>query len=153
MQTFLPYADFYESSYCLDDRRLNKQIIECKQILLVLEGKSDAWSNHPAVLMWKGHAGGLSEYALAMCHEYESRKKKRHSCNEFIADVWRLNEITYPSWLGYEPFHSMHRAVLLDKDKEWYGRFDWTEKPAEKFWNKSRWSYPYVWPSRIKEFN
>lgn len=35
-----------------DKRRYNKQIVECKQILDALNGKS-AWSNHPCTLQYK----------------------------------------------------------------------------------------------------
>ena len=31
MQTFLPYADFVECARVLDDKRLNKQIVEAEQ--------------------------------------------------------------------------------------------------------------------------
>ena len=56
MQTFLPYADFNKSAEVLDNRRLNKQILEGYQILKVL-GNPDpraGWRNHPAVKMWRG---------------------------------------------------------------------------------------------------
>lgn len=36
MQTFLPYGSYTESARCLDNRRLNKQRSECKQILNAL---------------------------------------------------------------------------------------------------------------------
>ena len=56
MQTFLPYPSKRESLDALDNKRLNKQILECYQILNILTGnsKSNAWRNHPAVLMWEG---------------------------------------------------------------------------------------------------
>jgi len=53
MQTFLPYPSKRESLDALDNKRLNKQILEGYQILKVLSGASPsgAWRNHPAVLM------------------------------------------------------------------------------------------------------
>jgi hypothetical protein len=53
MQTFLPYSDYEASAQTLDNKRLNKQILEGYQILKVLSGASPsgAWRNHPAVLM------------------------------------------------------------------------------------------------------
>lgn len=56
MQTFLPYTNTLDAARALDNKRLNKQILECYQILNVLSGRSkgNGWKNHPAVLMWKG---------------------------------------------------------------------------------------------------
>lgn len=81
MQTFLPFPSFSESASVLDDKRLGKQRVECKQILQALQrgkytckhcGYCDpgpcpdrcsvnvvhswrltAWKNHPAVKMWE----------------------------------------------------------------------------------------------------
>ena len=50
-----------ETARSLDKRRLNKQIIECQQILDALEGKK-AWSNHPCTLQYKGYERWLSNY-------------------------------------------------------------------------------------------
>lgn len=148
MQTFLPYADFRKSAACLDNKRLNKQIIECKQILMCLTGKSQAWKNHPAVLMWNGYAKCLADYGLALCQEFNNRFKHQHGYSTIFIDT----SFHAPPWLGYEPYHSMHRAVLLDKDPEWYGQFGWTEKPAVKVKNQGRMSYPYLWPSKMEQF-
>ena len=56
MQTFLPDKSFVNSSRILDYRRLGKQRVEARQIYNILIGntKSNAWRNHPAVLMWRG---------------------------------------------------------------------------------------------------
>lgn len=40
MQTFLPYKSFVKSAACLDMRRLGKQRVEAKQILMALTGES-----------------------------------------------------------------------------------------------------------------
>lgn len=50
-----------ETAKVLDKRRLNKQIIECQQILDALSGKS-AWSNHPCTLQYKEHQLWLYDY-------------------------------------------------------------------------------------------
>ena len=42
MQIFLPYKDIFETAKCLDIKRLNKQIIECEQILNTIDGESRA---------------------------------------------------------------------------------------------------------------
>jgi len=40
MQTFLPYKDYNQCAEILDNKRLNKQILESYQILKVLSGQS-----------------------------------------------------------------------------------------------------------------
>ena len=40
MQTFLPYKDFDQCAETLDNKRLNKQILESYQILKVLSNQS-----------------------------------------------------------------------------------------------------------------
>jgi hypothetical protein len=150
MQTFLPYADFAKSAACLDSKRLNKQILECKQILAALTGESKGYINHPAVKQWIGLDVKLRAYGMCLTYEYALRNNKRHA----IKFITHVNEISIPPpWLGYEPYHASHRSVLLAKDFAHYSQFGWSEKPAEKFWNKNRWSYPYIWPSKMEEFS
>lgn len=50
-----------ETAIALDRGRLNKQIIECRQILDALNG-AKAWSNHPCVLQYRGHEKWLEHY-------------------------------------------------------------------------------------------
>ena len=50
-----------ETAQALDGLRLNKQIIECRQILDALNGKK-AWSNHPCTLQYKEHQLWLYDY-------------------------------------------------------------------------------------------
>lgn len=52
MQVFIIDTPLYTASI-LDKKRLHKQIVECKQIMNVIEGKTKAWANHPAVLQYK----------------------------------------------------------------------------------------------------
>jgi hypothetical protein len=100
--------------------------------------------------MWKGYEVCLAGYGYLCASEFELRHTKNHALKPFFFKLFDESPLLIkPIWLGYEPFHSMHRAVLLDKDPEWYGQFGWTEKPAKKIKNGSRMSYPYVWPSKI----
>jgi hypothetical protein len=75
MQTFLPYKDYNQCAEILDNKRLNKQILESYQILKVLSGQSQsgAWRNHPAVLMWKNAEKSLRIYVNAMIKEARFR--------------------------------------------------------------------------------
>src|SRR5919107_1251142 len=67
MQTFVPYADFEASARALDQKRLGKQRVEVIQIVRALTVPGYAWSQHPAVLMWKGYEEALGRYGLTMC--------------------------------------------------------------------------------------
>ena len=60
MQVFIVGTPF-ETAKALDKRRLNKQIIECKQILDALNG-AKAWSNHPCILQYRGYEKWLMNY-------------------------------------------------------------------------------------------
>ena len=63
MQTFLPYSDFGKTTICLDNKRLNKQIVEGVQILQCIMGRgSTRWRNHPVVKMWMGYEISLYYY-------------------------------------------------------------------------------------------
>ena len=71
MQTFLPSSDYEYSAQSLDNKRLNKQILEGYQVMKVLSGASETggWRNHPAVLMWKGAEKSLMDYIDHMVYE------------------------------------------------------------------------------------
>lgn len=66
MQIFLPYSSPFLTAKILDKKRLNKQIIECKQIIKAIKGESNAWKNHPVVLMYKNHLDWLNYYMKSL---------------------------------------------------------------------------------------
>lgn len=148
MQTFLPYPSFRESARCLDYRRLGKQRVECKQLLLALgvpvgdhTPTTSSWANHPAAKMWSGHELSLMEYATEVCHEWIRRGYNDTLLPQFKdcwwQGVWNGDyKLSSPDWLGCEPLHASHRSNLLRKDREWYGKFHWIEPDT----------LPYVWP-------
>lgn len=133
MQTFLPSSSFIESAKMLDSKRLNKQILECYQILNVLSGKSPTggWRNHPAVLMWKGYERGLWKYVQAMVFEARNRGIKTEN-NE--ANLNRLKELCWDNWGNTAPSFwndttklmrvvTTHKASLFNKDPFYYMKF------------------------------
>jgi hypothetical protein len=75
MQTFLPYPNAWASARCLDNKRLGKQRVECKQILLALgidvgehRGNPESrWRHHPAVRMWRSHELYLADLVRTAC--------------------------------------------------------------------------------------
>lgn len=147
MQTFLPLPNFKASAGCLDNRRLGKQRVECKQILLCLgipvghhrPGRT-GWRHHPAVLMWAGHALALLVYGIVMCREWKQRGFRDNLEKEFL-DVYSrrrrfVRHNRYPSWFKDDLLHASHRSNLLRKDAAYYSRFGWSEPP----------DLPYYWP-------
>lgn len=156
MQTFLPSPSFEESARCLDDRRLRSQRNEALVILRTLLGEyeSGGWPRHPAVKMWRGYEGALIRYALAVCDQLERRGCATGHTDPApfheLARRHKLNPDTAadPPWVGDDRLHASHRAALLAKNPNWYGRFNWPEQPAKA---DSRGSLPYFWPEAKKE--
>lgn len=62
MQVFVPYPEPIKVAQCLDAKRLNKQIIECRQILDAIDGTGKGWFNHPVVKMYKPYRDWLFYY-------------------------------------------------------------------------------------------
>ena len=58
----MPYVNPFHVACCLDRRRLNKQIIECRQILKAIAEPAGPWGHHPVVQMWASHSFWLSFY-------------------------------------------------------------------------------------------
>lgn len=149
MQTFLPYPSYAKSARVLDNKRLGKQRVECKQILRALgvaiggqSGPGRGWVHHPAVVMWRGYEHSLCNYAIAMCHEWRRRGfadsllPEFRDAQRYLRGGWRLFRPT-PTFVGNQQFHASHRSNLLRKDPVHYGQFGWAE-PAD---------LPYHWPA------
>lgn len=137
MQTFLPSSNPVTTARWLDSKRLNKQILECYQILNVLSGKSPTggWRNHPAVLMWKGYERGLWQYVQAMIREARERGIRTEN-NE--ANLNRLKEQCWDDWGQTQPSFwtdtnklmrvtTTHKASLFDKDPMYYSSFGYAK--------------------------
>jgi hypothetical protein len=149
MQTFLPYEDFARSASVIDTKRLGKQRVEAKQILIALGvnvgdhigNASSRWRHHPAVLMWKGHEDWLATYAVCICREWINRGCRDSLLGQFADAAAMMPIQQYPKWLGVAEFHRSHRSNLLRKYPEHYSRFGWSEPD----------DLEYVWPSRGEE--
>lgn len=140
MQTFLPSPSYDESARVLDNKRLGKQRVETKQILLALPKTEGGWINHPATKMWRGHEISLCQYGLAMCWEWQRRGYKDSLYDFFAAALAQYEEdgrtFLPPPWLGEDEVHASHRSNLLRKDREFYSQYGWAESD----------DLPYVWP-------
>tara|TARA_B100000214_G_scaffold168130_1_gene120744 strand:- start:413 stop:865 length:453 start_codon:yes stop_codon:yes gene_type:complete len=130
MQTFLPYESFNKSASVLDWRRLGKQRVEGMQIINAINNPNpQGWKNHPATIMWTPYVDALKHYTNVMIREWISRGYNNNM------EIYDVNNMVKPHWLGKEEFHSSHRANLLRKDYEYYSQFGWKENPKS----------PYVW--------
>lgn len=148
MQTFLPYPSYTKSARVLDDKRLGKQRVECKQILRALgvligglAGSGKGWVHHPAVNMWRGYEHSLCNYAIAICQEWQRRGfedsllREFRECRSNLRGGWQLF-MPRPHWVGDARVHASHRSNLLRKDAQHYGKFGWRESA----------DLPYFWP-------
>lgn len=141
MQTFVPHGPrFHETAYALDYRRLGKQRVETKQILMALRGESKGWVNHPAVKMWKGYEPALALYGAVMCKEWKRRgyvDNLRPYFDAILHDyVVAGNDLVMPPWLYDDAVTLSHRSNLVRKDADFYGP-KWPEVADD---------LPYVWP-------
>ena len=154
MQTFLPYKGFELSAQTLDYKRLGKQRVEAFQVLNVLLGRTETkakgWVNHPITRMWKGYENALKLYTNVMIDEWVFRGYNNTMVKEDI-----VGKIVYPQWVGYELFHSSHRANLLRKDNEFYSKYVWNENPSSPYaWydtDKKQW-YLQIVSTGIREY-
>lgn len=104
-----------ETAMVLDKKRLNKQIIECQQMLDALNGKTKAWANHPCTLQYHGYERWLLCYMSCLL---------RYKCGEYqraeISDAWcKLNK---PHFHTEEFFDQMKRR-LYTKDNTHYAQW------------------------------
>lgn len=149
MQTFLPLPRFKDSAAVLDNKRLGKQRVECKQILLCLGvpvgdhvpvSGGSKWRNHPAVRMWAGHEIALAAYSIVVCREWRRRGFQDTLLAQFMARYGVLRptvaRVDYPPWFSDPELHASHRSNLLRKDYRYYSKFGWME-PID---------LPYIWP-------
>lgn len=133
MQTFLPHPAMRDSLDALDNKRLNKQVLETYQILKVLSGQSpsNAWRNHPAVLMWEGAEDELWRYGMTAIAMADMRNIKTENN---LANFKSLAKISATHWQNNEPawrknptivkrVNTTHQANLYRKDPIYYEHY------------------------------
>lgn len=130
MQTFVPFDNFEDSASVLDNKRLNKQLLEGRQIYKILASNQlkGAWVNHPAVKMWRGFDNALFEYLRVIKDECLYRniqtEKNWNALTEMHDGNWyRGNNIVMPNWWGNDKVHESHRNNLYVKDPTHYDMF------------------------------
>lgn len=154
MQTFVPYADLDKSAYVLDNKRLNKQLLEGRQIYNILSKnqRSGAWVNHPAVKMWRNYDTGLFSYLEAIKNECVHRGISTEKNWNAILDMhdknWhRGDNSVMPAWWGDERVHESHRNNLYVKDPEFYVDFMYDNRVT--CCDKCN----YFWPTHNTQYN
>ena len=115
MQVFVPYPSPIDVAKCLDPRRLRKQIIECDQILAAIEGRSNAWKNHPVVKMYSPYYSWLHDYDLSL--QYYA------AGNMDMAEYWsQWADGCRPLFLTQD-FCDQHKRRLYTKAPNLYPQF------------------------------
>ena len=104
-----------ETATALDNRRLNKQIIECQQILDALNG-AKALSNHPCVLQYRGYEKWLEHYLSCLTLYKHNAYIHAKVCSD-------LAQMCKPEWHTTEYFDQMKRR-LYSKNNEHYKQWE-----------------------------
>ena len=127
MQVFIVGTPM-ETAKVLDSLRLRKQIIEADQILSAIMGNG-AWSNHPAVLQYRGYENWLKHYRNCLIHYIRG--------HEVLADIEsRYAELMRPEWHCDEYFNQMRRR-LYAKNPEHYAQWAHLGKSEENwYWSQ-----------------
>ena len=153
MQTFVPHTDYKECARVLDNKRLNKQLLEGRQIIGILtQGKTKgAWVNHPAVKMWRGSERELFNYLRAIRDECSKRgiatEKNWNAILDFVENATVYGERSPEWWTDIRVFHS-HRQNLFDKDPEYYGQYAYSG-PKVTCCDRCN----YFWPTHLLIYN
>ena len=132
MQVFIVDTPF-KTAQILDKRHLNKQIIECGQILDAIEGKTSAWANHPCTIQYKDNVLWLRMYKTCLL-----LYKNGDIGNSYIYSELS-NALYKPSWHTQEYFDNMKRR-LYTKDHEHYKQWESLGESYENwYWVDNQW--------------
>lgn len=122
MQVFIIGSPL-ETAKALDNLRLNKQIIECYQILDALNG-AKAWSNHPVVLQYRGHEDWLKLYTKVL-EEYRNG-------NYSVAET--IDSVIVPPPFHTEEFLNQMKRRLYTKNPQHYSQWSKLGKSEENWY-------------------
>ena len=98
MNIFLPYEnDIRSSVQCLDNLRLNKQILECEVLLnaslaYLKDNAPNGYFKHPVAQFYKDNPEFIAYYGYECCKEYRYRYNKEHELEKIFRDneVWEV---------------------------------------------------------------
>lgn len=135
MQTFMPTGNYEYNASVLDNKRLFKQISECKQIINVCclknkgfthypkghkkQGKKIGYLNHPIINLWSKHLLSLKYYQFCMIKEWCMRRWNiKISSPEF-----KHNTAKHPTWTFNKKINLRHQLSLIEKNPKHYCQF------------------------------
>ncbi|MCS7117975.1 MAG: pyrimidine dimer DNA glycosylase [Thaumarchaeota archaeon] len=130
MQIFRPYVDRRRSAAVLDDRRLGKQRVECKQVLNAILRKLGqlndgrrGWLNHPIVLMYynsgRPYIDDILGFFDACVNEWRSRGFRSSISLEDIEHL--LARVDSTEGTPVTRVHEIeYRRILLMKEPKHY---------------------------------
>lgn len=131
MQVFI-IGSPYETAVFLDKKRLNKQIVECKQILKALDGLSKGWKNHPCTIQYDKHRYWLCVYMLCLA----SYRDEQYFNSILLSEVCEMYK---PKFHTNEYFEQMKRR-LYTKNKEHYSYWSELGESNENwYWVDNQW--------------
>lgn len=158
MQTFVPFADFDMSAQSLDNKRLNKQLLEGRQVYQILADNrtKGGWVNHPAVRMWRNYDNALYAYLVAVKNECNQRGIQTENNWNAITTMhdrnWhRGSGVVMPPWWNDERVHLSHQINLYKKDPDYYAEFYSTVKSHQHISCCDRCNY--FWPTHTLFYN
>jgi len=152
MQIFVISDDYKECALYLDDRRLNKQIIECCQILstalwiencdlaetLYSEDKIylPTHENHPICRNTKYFYNNLLKYTFECIVEWKYRFNKIHGCNKYLTNLKTydiFNKYTAQPFINATTNHkhidNLHEAYKQELQLKWKNsKPKWTKR-------------------------
>ena len=141
MQVFIVGSPL-ETAKALDRRRLNKQIVECGQILDALNGKT-AWSNHPCTLQYRWHERWLGNYRACLMR-YRAGLLDRAKVSSDVCDSIR------PPFHTQGFFDQMKRRLYC-KDPIFYAQWmNLGMSECNWYYVENEWRY-YKNGKRVKE--
>ena len=130
-----------ETARALSKRHLNNQINEAKIILDALNG-AKAWSNHPAVLQYRGYEMWLRHYMRCL----ECYVRSNMMLSAFISNE---SDKIRPEWHTQEYFDQMKRR-LYTKDPGYYKQWAYLGESVENWYFVDGEWRKYVNGKRVK---
>ena len=137
MQVFIIGSPL-DTAKALDRRRLNKQIIECQQILNAIEGKTKAWANHPCTIQYRCYKKWL--YGYNACLNAYLKYINGDICSIGVAYIFSelCNRMT-PIFHTQEYFENMKKR-LYTKNNEHYKQWKILGESYENwYWVDNKW--------------
>ena len=135
MQVFI-IGKVLDTFEVLDRRRLNKQKIECKQILDAIDGISKSWKNHPITKSYTPYRKWLMIY-LWLLEEYTSAESDIVMMIHYNKWLWDNR----PEFHTDEYFKQMKRR-LYTKDNNHYSQYkDLGESDINWYYVDNEWLY------------